>query len=104
MSTLQLQLFGNFHLVYNGEPVTAVNQARVQALLAYLTLHRDAAQARQHLAFRFWPDSTEAQARANLRKTIYDLRQAFPAIEDFLRIDDHALQWRQGVAVTLDVA
>jgi DNA-binding SARP family transcriptional activator len=28
------------------------------------------------LLFSFWPDSTEAQARTNLRKLFYQLRQA----------------------------
>jgi DNA-binding SARP family transcriptional activator len=104
MPSLQLQLLGHFRLLYNDEPVTGVTQARVQALLAYLTLHRDTVQTRQHLAFRFWPESSESQARTNLRKTVYDLRQAFPPIEDFLYINDHVLHWRQGVAVTLDLA
>ena len=50
-------------------------QLRLQSLLAYLVMHRDSPQARQHLAFLFWPDASEAQARANLRKALYELRQ-----------------------------
>jgi DNA-binding SARP family transcriptional activator len=69
MLTLQLQLLGGFQLLVSGEPVL-IQQARLQSLLAYLLLHRNLPQARQQLAFLFWPDSTEAQARANLRKAL----------------------------------
>src|SRR4051794_20163951 len=79
MLMLQLQLLGHFQLLVNGAPVW-IQQARLQSLLAYLLLHRHARQTRQHLAFLFWPDSTEAQARANLRKALYDLRQLIPEL------------------------
>jgi DNA-binding SARP family transcriptional activator len=104
MPTLQIRLFGDFQLLYNGELITTLNQARLQSLLAYLVLHRDAPQSRQRLAFLFWPDTSEAQARANLRRALYDLRQILPNLEDFLRIDSQALQWRPDVPFEVDVA
>lgn len=104
MPTLQLQLFGDFRLAYNDDLVTAVNQARLQSLLAYLVLHRDAPQARQRLAFLFWPDSSEAQARANLRQLLYRLQRVLPAADHFLQLDAKTVQWRSGAAFTLDVA
>ncbi len=89
----------------NGDtPVTNVNTARLQSLLAYLVLHRDAPQSRQHLAFLFWPDSTEAQARTNLRNQLYHLRRALPDADRFLHVDVKTLQWRPEAAFTLDVA
>jgi DNA-binding SARP family transcriptional activator len=66
-----MQLLGDFRLVYGNELVTSVGTARLQALLAFLVLHRDTPQSRQHLAFLFWPDSTEAQARNNLRQALH---------------------------------
>jgi DNA-binding SARP family transcriptional activator len=62
---LNIRLLGEFSLEYDGTPVTGVRTQRLQSLLAYLLLHRDAPQSRAHLAFQFWPDSTEAQARSN---------------------------------------
>lgn len=44
MSTLQLQLFGSFQISYAGAPVAGVNQARLQALLAYFVLQRNVLQ------------------------------------------------------------
>ncbi|MFN8493475.1 MAG: BTAD domain-containing putative transcriptional regulator [Caldilineaceae bacterium] len=104
MSILQLQLLGSFQIRYNDEPVTGVNQARLQSLLAYLALHRNAPQARRHLAFLFWPDSTEAQAHANLRQLLHRLQHALPDADQFLRMDGKTVQWRPDAPCTLDVA
>ena len=65
MPTLHIRLLGELSLVFGDAPVTAVNTARLQSLLAYLVLHRDAPQSRQHVAFLLWPDSSEEQARTN---------------------------------------
>src|SRR5437773_12026626 len=61
--TLHIHLLGDFLLVSGDTPVTTVNVARLQSLLAYLVLHLTAPQARSHLAFLLWPDSDEAQSQ-----------------------------------------
>jgi predicted ATPase/DNA-binding SARP family transcriptional activator len=71
--------------------------------LVYLILHRAAPQSRQHLAFLLWPDSTEAQARTNLRYLLHQLRHALPAPENFLAADAQTLQWRADGPFSLDV-
>jgi DNA-binding SARP family transcriptional activator len=91
--TFHIHLLGDFLLVSGDTPVTTVTIPRLQSLLAYLVLHRTAPQNRSHLAFLLWPDSTEAQAHTNLRKLLYQLRQAFPDIDHFLHTDNHSLQW-----------
>ena len=78
LPALHIHLLGDFRLVYGDEPVTSVGTARLQALLAFLVLHRETPQPRQRLAFLFWPDSTEAQARNNLRQILHQLRQQLP--------------------------
>jgi DNA-binding SARP family transcriptional activator len=78
VDVLHIRLLGEFSFVYGDQPVTTVNTARLQTLLAYLVLHRDAPQLRYYLAFQFWPDSPESQARTNLRHLIHELRQALP--------------------------
>src|SRR5438067_11574025 len=87
MPTLHLRLLGDFSLIYADRQVTSLNTMRLQSLLAYLVLHRDVPQQRQHLAFLFWPDTTEAQARNNLRQLLHQLRQALPPVEHFLSAD-----------------
>jgi DNA-binding SARP family transcriptional activator/tetratricopeptide (TPR) repeat protein len=104
MPTLHLRLLGEFSLLYNDQQVTNLNTTRLRSLLTYLVLHRDVPQQRQHLAFLFWPDATEAQARNNLRQLLHQLRQAFPAVEHFLSADAHLLHWHPVTPCHLDVA
>jgi DNA-binding SARP family transcriptional activator/predicted ATPase len=102
--TLDIRLLGDFSLIYADQQVTSLNTMRLQSLLAYLVLHRDVPQQRQHLAFLFWPDTTEAQARNNLRQLLHQLRQVFPAVENFLSADTHTLYLHPVTPYRLDVA
>jgi DNA-binding SARP family transcriptional activator len=72
MSTvLHVQLLGRFGLRYSDDAFMGIAVPRPQALLAYLLLHREAAQPRQHIAYLFWPDSPESQARTNMRHLLH---------------------------------
>ncbi|HEY7418552.1 MAG TPA: BTAD domain-containing putative transcriptional regulator, partial [Ktedonobacteraceae bacterium] len=102
--TLHIRLLGEFSLIYANQQVTSLNTLRLQSLLTYLVLHYHVPQQRQHLAFLFWPNTTEAQARNNLRQLLYQLRQAFPAVEHFLSADVHMLHWHPVTPFYLDVA
>ncbi len=104
LPTLRIQLLGDFCLVYGESPVTNVDSPRLQSLLAYLVLHRTAPQSRQHLAFLFWPDSTESQARNNLRQSLHLLKQSLPDADHFLHSDVQTVQWLPAAPFTLDVA
>src|SRR5262245_52388125 len=103
MPSLQLQLLDHFRLLYNDEPLTGVTQARLQSLLAYLALHRHMLLSRQHLAFLFWPDSSEAQAHTNLRQLLHLLRSAWPTVGEFLHIDAKSLSWQPEAFFRCDV-
>ena len=103
-SRLQITLFGEFGLVHAGQPAPTFSGERPIALLAYLLLHRQTAVSRQHLAFTLWPDSSDSQARANLRNLFYTLRQTLPDADNYLAADAMTLQWRSDADFTLDVA
>jgi len=101
---LHIHLLGDFLLLSGDTPVTTITVPRLRSLFAYLVLHRAAPQSRTRLAFLLWPDSTEAQAHTNLRKLLFQLRQALPDAERFLVSDKQSLQWLPtGVSWTLDV-
>ncbi|MSP13036.1 MAG: hypothetical protein EXR62_08760 [Chloroflexi bacterium] len=104
MPTLHIQLLGKFHLHYGEAGVPGFTHARLQSLLAYLLLHRDASQSRRQVAFLFWPDSTEAQAHNSLRQLLFLLRKALPEAERFLAIDPETVQWRPDGPFILDLA
>src|SRR4051812_10818946 len=104
MSTpLHIQLLGTCQLVHGAIPLAIGHTPRLQALLAYLLLHRATPQPRQQLAFLLWPDSPDTQARTNLRKLLHQLRHTLPATERFVADDGATLQWQPNAPFTLDV-
>ncbi|MBX3000845.1 MAG: tetratricopeptide repeat protein [Caldilineaceae bacterium] len=100
---LNIHLLGGFLVEYKGKPITAFSADRLQSLLAYLLLNRTAPQPRHHLAFQLWPDSSESQARTNLRNLLHNLRANLPESEIFLDITNLTLQWRPDAPFQLDV-
>jgi len=103
-SPLHLCLLGSFRLLHRNEVVKGFDQARLQELLAYLLLHRGSPIPRQQLAFFFWLDSTEEQARTNLRNLWHRLRRALPDADQLLITDELTVQWRGEDACWSDVA
>jgi DNA-binding SARP family transcriptional activator len=103
-STLHIDLLGGLRLLRGDEPLTTVDTPRLQSLLAYLLLNREAPQARHRVAFLFWPDSPEEQAMTNLRNLLYRLRHTLPEADRFLHVDRRTLRWRDGAPFELDVA
>ena len=99
----RIRLFGAVDLRF-GDRSLPLPSARAETLLAYLLLHRDAPQPRQRLAFMLWPDSTEAQARTNLRHVLHDLRRALPDADRYLDVTPRTLRWRPDAPFWLDVA
>src|SRR5579859_2832172 len=100
---LRVELFGRFSVTCAGAPLTTLRTARLQALFAYLVLNRSSSLLRSHLAYQFWPDTREAQARTNLRNLVHLLRQAWPDFDRFVHTDAQTLQWRATASFTLDV-
>lgn len=101
---LHINLLGGFDLTYSDKFIAGTIPERLQSLLAYLVINRHLPQPWQHLAFLFWPDSSESQARTNLRRLLHDLRQVITNPNQFITIDSKSLQWRLDALFTLDVA
>src|SRR5262245_4648001 len=99
-----IRTLGGLQLVYRDRAITTVNTNRLQALLAYLALHTGVQHSREHLAFLFWPDSTESQARTNLRQLLHHLRSALPDAGQFIETDGQNLLWRRTAEFSIDVA
>ncbi len=88
----------------DGRSITGVNSERLQALLVFIVLHRDAPQLRQQLAVHLWPDATDTDAKANLRRRLHELKQLIPAIDRWLRVEPKTIQWIQDESCWLEVA
>ena len=101
---IQIRLLGDFCVTLDDRVVSTVGTARLRSLIGYLVLRRGKPQLRAHLAFLFWPDSSEQQALTNLRHLLHELRQALPDAGQFLEADSRTLAWKAEAACTLDIA
>ncbi len=103
----QLRLLGGFELRSRRGEVLALPYDKVRALLAMLALQTGPL-LREMLAEALWPDSTLEQARANLRRALYDLRrvlsQLWPDKADLAPLwsDKKQLQLRDDLDWQLD--
>ncbi|MDC8772311.1 AAA family ATPase [Roseateles albus] len=102
-----LRLLGGFELRDSLGQVLPLPYDKVRALLAMLVLQTGPL-AREALAETLWPDSKLEQARANLRRALFDLRRVLaqlwpdqPDLEPLLS-DKKQLQLREDLAWQLD--
>jgi DNA-binding SARP family transcriptional activator len=101
---LTIQILGGFVLKQNGQTIPDLDSPRLQSLLTCLLLNRGTPQLRRHLAFTFWPDSAERQARTNLRNLLYRLRRSWHQAHDCLAIENSSITWRTDADFWLDAA
>jgi ABC-type oligopeptide transport system substrate-binding subunit/DNA-binding SARP family transcriptional activator len=88
---LDARLLGCFSIQLDGQPVE-IKVRSSQSLLAYLLLNPETPLRRERLAGMFWPRSSEADARSNLRHALWRIRKALaPAREvagEYIHADD----------------
>jgi DNA-binding SARP family transcriptional activator len=98
---LEVALLGEQYV--EGSPATNLaRSSRSVALLGFLAVHADAPQPRQRLAAIFWPDSTEQQARTNLRRELHHLRVLL-GDDPSLVVEPATLTWREWPTCRVDV-
>ncbi|HEX6235127.1 MAG TPA: AAA family ATPase, partial [Jiangellaceae bacterium] len=100
---LDVVLLGEFRVRSDGLLLTDLRSPRSQALLGYLAVHQGTPQPRQRLASLFWPESTEAQARTNLRRELHQIRRSLPDPDAILGVDQTSMWWRDDAPVRIDV-
>ena len=76
MTSLSISLLGTFRVTRNGSVVTGIESDKGRALLAYLATESRQAHRREALAALLWPDADQNKASQNIRRAIYNLRQA----------------------------
>lgn len=102
---LHIQLLGDFSISKDGQELLSGHSAtRRSLLLAYLLLKRNHRQSREQIAYLFWKDSTDRQARSNLRSLLTALRRQAPMLAACLRVDETHLCWRNDSTQVIDVA
>ena len=107
MLTYRIYLFHRFEIRLDEAPV-AVEIRKVQELLCYLLLFRRQTHSREVLAGRLWGETSTAQSRNNLRKTLWQLqtilRSGAAGANGLLRADDDWVELHPDVALWSDVA
>ncbi|RMD51372.1 MAG: tetratricopeptide repeat protein [Ignavibacteria bacterium] len=88
---------------YNGQPVQGLNSSRLHSLIAYLILQKESEIYRQRMSFLFWPESSEKQARTNLRQLLHHLKTNFPEIGNYLEISSQTMRWKSNTSINIDV-
>jgi serine/threonine protein kinase/tetratricopeptide (TPR) repeat protein len=97
---LEVRLLGKFAVTLAGRPIEIPSHPG-QLLLAYLLLNAGKTHRREKLAGLLWPDSDEANARNNLRQTLWRLRQTLG--EDYILADKISVEFNPEVDYQLDV-
>jgi DNA-binding SARP family transcriptional activator len=107
MTAYRIQLFHRFEIRLGEAPV-AIETRKVQELLCYLLLFRRQTHSREVLAGRLWGETSTAQSRNNLRKTLWQLQTLLRTTEEgttgLLVADDDWVQLNPDAALWSDVA
>ncbi len=91
---LSISVFGGMSLAYQGQDIR-IKSRKSRAVLAFLALNEHRQETRERLVGLFWSESEEHKARASLRQTLRELRQAL------LEVGYHGLQTEK-LAIEID--
>jgi len=100
---LDVRLLGQFEVLRDGERVT-IPTRNAQALFAYLVINVGKTHRRERLAGLLWPNSSEDNARSNLRHELWRLRKVLQTGgESYFIADDLSISINQHSPFALDV-
>ncbi|MEB3331667.1 MAG: AAA family ATPase [Synechococcaceae cyanobacterium] len=103
LSLLRIRLLGEFRWSLGDHTALEPPSERLQALLAYLLLHADGPRARAEVAARLWPETSDAEARANLRRRLHELVRLMPGGERRLVVTPRTVHWLDGEDCRVDL-
>jgi len=100
---LQVGFLGQYEICLDGQRI-GISSRIPQSIFAYLLLHPNRAHRREKLAGLFWADSSESNARSNLRHALWLIRKALGSgIGTRLKCDDLEVIYRAQPGDQLDV-
>jgi DNA-binding SARP family transcriptional activator len=104
---LRVCLFGQPCFFWREQPLKFSAPPKALPLLGYLLIHGDRPVERLYLASLLWPESSEADARTNLRRHLHHLNSFLPeppAATPWLLTNELTIQWNPAAPAWLDVA
>jgi WD40 repeat protein/DNA-binding SARP family transcriptional activator len=103
---LEVNLLGQFEVQKDGVPILIPSRP-AQSLLAYSILTAGVAHRREKLAGLLWPDSSEDNARSNLRQALWRVRKALnynsPPEQSYIISDNFTVEFNPNSNYWLDV-
>ncbi len=103
---LEVRLLGQFVVFLDGASVQ-INSRPAQSLLAYLLINAGKAFRREKLAGLLWPDTSDANARNNLRQALWRIRKSLekdsPTPQLYFLVDDLKVGFNAESDYSLDV-
>ncbi|MFI5608173.1 ATP-binding protein [Amycolatopsis sp. NPDC051903] len=99
---LHVSLLGEQSVTDGATGPALTRSPRAIALVGFLVTHAGLPQPRQRIAALFWPDSSDAQARTNLRRELHHLRQVLGE-ESALLVTAQDLSWHDTPSCRVDV-
>ena len=101
---VQVRLFGSVRITCEGAPIERNLSTTTQLLFATLVTGKNEVLKRQEVAFTLWPDVSESEARANLRRHLYLLLRALPpSSTPWIRSDAKTIAWNAESPTWVDV-
>ncbi|GIV74590.1 MAG: hypothetical protein KatS3mg049_3146 [Caldilinea sp.] len=102
---LRVFLLGEVRLEVGGRTILLPKREGLLRLLTRLVWLAGLPQGRRSLAFSLWPDATESDALANLRRHLYLLRSLLPPEwQDVLIVSPQEVSWQGAPRCWIDVA
>src|SRR6476619_6816306 len=104
---LQIRLLGEFDVHLDKKRIIIPTRVG-QSLLAYLVLTAGTPHRREKLAGTFWPDTSDDNARKNLRQELWRIRKALASqhssTSDYLLAEELTITFNRNTQYWLDVA
>jgi len=101
---VHVDMLDGFRVRFANGAVLSAKTGRLQSLFCYLIMHKDQSQRRSRLAALFWPESSERQARTNLRQLLHHLRAALPEPRDLLVLQHDDVELSADYQIHADVS
>jgi DNA-binding SARP family transcriptional activator len=103
VSLLEIRLFGEPVLTFEGAPWRFAPPPRTVPLLAYLALRPGTPVTRARLAALLWPDDPEEDARGKLRRHLHQLQKALPQGIAWVDVQSGSVCWNAQSPALVDV-
>ena len=100
---IEINLLGNFEVIYNGKTIDGFSTDKVRALFAYLVVEHDRPHYRQQLSTLLWPDQPDSRSRHNLRQALSNLKQTLPNLNS-LKVTPKTILFQTQESIQIDVA